>query len=72
MKKLLAFLLGVVLAAASAVVAAYRSGGDLQFKMRLAQDVAARQPIDAAPSDAGDARLSVTVRLRYLNLIACA
>lgn len=42
MKTLSTFLVGFVVAAALAGVVVYRSGGDLQFKMRMAQDIASR------------------------------
>ena len=43
MRSLLSFTLGFLLAAGIAVVAVYRTGGDLQFKMRVAQDITSRR-----------------------------
>lgn len=43
MRTLLSFTLGFLLAAGIAVVAVYRTGGDLQFKMRVAQDITSRR-----------------------------
>ena len=45
MKTLLAFSIGFTLAAVLSGAAVYRAGGDLQFKMRIAQDIASRQPV---------------------------
>lgn len=40
MKTLLVFSIGFALAAVLSGAAVYRAGGDLQFKMRMAQDIA--------------------------------
>jgi hypothetical protein len=51
MKTLLSFLMGFALAAILAGTAVYRAGGDLQFKMRMAQDIASRPPNEAGQSN---------------------
>lgn len=48
MKTLLSFVLGFMLAAGIAGVTVYRAGGDLQFKMRVAQDIASRREAEVA------------------------
>jgi len=48
MKTLLSFALGFLLAAAIGAITIYRTGGDLQFKMRVAQDIASRRADEVA------------------------
>ncbi len=56
MKALFSFALGFILAAGIAAVTVYRAGGDLQFKMRVAQDITSRQEEEVATvGDGSDA-----------------
>ena len=56
MKVLFSFVFGFILAAGIAAVTVYRAGGDLQFKMRVAQDITSRRATEVATvSDSTDA-----------------